>query len=73
MGNFNEFTASLTDGITQLAKKEVPGLVNDLVSFGNQFAAIIEQDLKRWTAQLAAGALDSDEFGSLVKGVLATR
>ena len=68
MGNFNDFTANLTDGLTQLAKKEIPGLVNELVSSGNQFAVSLEQDIKQWTAQLASGAIDSDDFQSLVKG-----
>jgi len=68
MGNFNDFTANLTDGLTQLAKKEIPGLVNELVSSGNQFAVSSEQDIKQWTAELVAGSLDSADFESLVKG-----
>jgi hypothetical protein len=68
MGNFNDFKSSLTDGLTQLAQKELPGFISELVSSGNQLVTSAEQDMQQWTAQLADGSLSSKDFESLVKG-----
>ena len=70
MSDFSRFLELLKDGLVALAKERLESLWKSAVQDGEAFLEKSKEDLKRWTARLAAGELSQEDFADLVKGQL---
>ncbi len=68
MSDFSEFLQLLKEGVIKLAKEELAGFWETAVKDGEAYLEKSKEDLKRWTARLAAGELSQDDFEDLVQG-----
>lgn len=68
MADFNDFLDTLKDEILDLATDHLDDLRDEAVQDTEQFLEDSEEDLKRWTRLLEAGAISEEDFESLVKG-----
>lgn len=68
MSDFNKFLSALKDGVKQLVTQTLADHRNAAVKDANAFLEKTRVDLERWTKELAAGKLKTDEFEFLVKG-----
>jgi hypothetical protein len=66
--NFKNILATLKNGITDLAEKNLKEFVADATADGQAILDGLKDDLQIWTKQLAAGKLKKDEFTDLVEG-----
>ena len=68
MSKFDEFKSTLENGIGDLAEDTLKEFKDDAINDGKDFLRETDEDLRRWTSQLAAGELSQDEFKWLVQG-----
>jgi len=67
MATFDDYVKELRKGVKKLAQELVDGLQADAISDMNAFLRKSERDLKRWTRQLADGAITRQDFTDLVQ------
>ena len=67
MASFDDFLDALADGIKDLLTDFVDE-GEGLLKASKDFLQESEQDLKKWTGQLAAGEMTPDDFKFLVEG-----
>jgi len=68
MASFTDFLNVLKDDLLELGKQQLQEHVDALLKDGQDFAKEVEEDLKQWTQQLAAGEMSSAGFEMAVRG-----
>jgi len=68
MAKFDDFRSEVTKGAGALAKDLFKGYRTQAVKDTRQFLKASQEDLRRWTKQLANGELSKTEFKDLVRG-----
>ena len=68
MPTFNDFLSIVKDDLMDFAKENINEYKNELLKDGNAFVVKAKEDLERWTAALATGALSQADFEFLLKG-----
>jgi hypothetical protein len=68
MGNFNDFSESLKDGIKDLAEDTLKDHADAAINDSKDFLEKTKDDLKRWTEQLARGELSQSDLKFLLEG-----
>jgi len=66
--NFDQFFETLKAGVIDIAKAEASDFLQEATDDGQQFLDDSRNKLIKWTNMLNEGALDKDEFASLVRG-----
>jgi hypothetical protein len=67
MGDFNIFIEELKKNLLALATGSFEKYSSQLLQDGTKFAAKLEEDLKRWTAEYSIHEMTKEEFEFLVK------
>jgi hypothetical protein len=68
MPTFNDFLAIVKDDLMEFAKENINEYKDELLKDGSAFVTKTKEDLERWTAALATGALSEADFEFLLKG-----
>lgn len=68
MSKFDDFLHEVKTGAREIAQREVAEFLDAAAKDAQAFLNAVEDDLRRWTQQLASRQLSMDEFESLVKG-----
>jgi hypothetical protein len=68
MSKFSSFENSVISGVKDLATGALKDFLVDAQNDAKGFLKMSEEDLKRWTDELASQKLDKDEFADLVDG-----
>ena len=68
MPTFNDFLAIVNDDLMEFAKENINEYKDELLKDGSAFVTKTKEDLERWTAALATGALSEADFEFLLKG-----
>lgn len=68
MSKFDDFLHEVKTGAREIAQREAAELLDAATKDAQAFLNAVEEDLRRWTQQLASGQLSMDDFKSLVKG-----
>lgn len=66
--DFNNLFTQLKTAIVGLAKEKVQDLAAEASSDGTSLLHIMEDDLKKYTQQLADGEIDQDQFKLMLLG-----
>ena len=66
--DFKDLFAQLKTGVINLAKEKFNNLTFEAVSDGTSLLHIVEGDLKKYTQQLEAGEINTDDFKLLLLG-----
>lgn len=68
MPTFNDFLSIVKDDLMEFAKENLNEYKDELLKDGSAFVTKAKEDLERWTAALATGALSQADFEFLLKG-----
>ena len=68
MPTFNDFLSIVKDDLTEFAKENLNEYKDELLKDGSAFVTKTKEDIERWTAALATGALSKADFEFLLKG-----
>src|SRR5262245_9621843 len=68
MANFSDFLNDVKTGITQVGTTQFGEFAAQAKQDGQSFLASLEDDLRTWTQQLAAGLISPADFAFLVRG-----
>lgn len=66
--DFENIFDQLKTGVADIAKNSFKKRVEDITSEGHNILVALEEDIKRWTNQLAAGDLSPDDFKDMTLG-----
>jgi hypothetical protein len=67
MADFNAFLEELKNNLTAIATGSFQKYTKQLLNDGTDFAAKLEEDLKRWAAEYSIHEITKEEFEFLVK------
>jgi hypothetical protein len=68
MSAFSNFETSVISGVEKLATGSLKDFLTEARTDAKSFLTLAEEDLKRWTSELADNKLTQDDFADLVKG-----
>jgi hypothetical protein len=68
MASFKDFLDVLKEDLSELGKQQLQEHADALLKDGQDFAKEAEEDLKKWTQQLAAGEMSGNGFKMAVAG-----
>ncbi len=67
MGQWDDFASKVEAGVAAACVGALKGYVKEMQSDAQAFLAAAAADLETWTAQLAAGTIDSGDFTAYLK------